>query len=273
MNKEAYQMTGLSAHGSAQTDPGRIMDAHVHLPVCDGCVSLQQKKEKLLQEMRENQVARAIVISDSVTESPIGSMEECAGLFEKTENVSVVGGISPFYEFQSQLGKLKTCLEQERIIGIKLFTGHEAFYLTDGRIKKVYELAMQYHVPVLFHSGWENSQYGSVFQAAEIAKNYPELKLVCCHCFYPHIENCQMLIPYPNVYFEISSVADDAAILEEIEKEVRLLTGKVPGRVIFGSDYSGCSQKDHIEFVRKLGLDKETEDKVFWKNAKDVYSL
>lgn len=42
-----------------------IIDAHVHLPVASGCISLEQKKEYLLREVAMNQVDYCIVISDS----------------------------------------------------------------------------------------------------------------------------------------------------------------------------------------------------------------
>lgn len=70
------------------------------------------------------------------------------------------------------------------VIGIKLFTGHETFYLTDEKLKIVYELAIQYNVPVLFHSGWDNFKYADVSLAAEVAKSYPNL---CCNQW-EHIE-------------------------------------------------------------------------------------
>lgn len=252
---------------------GNILDAHVHLPVGEGNFSLQQKRERLLCEMRQNEVSQCIVISDSSIESAIGSMEECVALFEGTENIYVVGGISLFCEFHTQLIRLKKYLDKKLLVGIKLFTGHEAFYLTDGRLKEVYELAMRYNVPVLFHSGWDNSQYSEASLVADVAKKYRGLKLVCCHCFYPDIKDCQLLIEYPNVYFDISSVADDVSILKGIGKEIKKLIESVPERVLFGSDYSGCSQKNHIYFVKNLGLDQETEDKVFRRNAESVYLL
>lgn len=58
----------------------------------------------------------------------------------------------------------------------------------------VYELAIQYNVPVHFHSGWENSQYSDVGLVAAVAKRYPSLKLVVCHCFYPELEKCMALM-------------------------------------------------------------------------------
>lgn len=250
-----------------------IVDAHVHLPVGDGCISLYQKKKRLLWEMRLNQVSRCIVISDSSMESVIGSMDECVELFRETDNVHVVGGISPFFEFKTQLVKLKNYLDKKLLVGIKLFTGHEAFNLTDKRLKAVYELAIQYNVPILFHSGWDNSQYSDAALVAEVAENYPELKLICCHCFYPEIEKCQLLVEYPNVYFDISSIADDITILADIEAKIKKLIDVVPERVLFGSDYSGCSQKDHVQFVKKLGLSEEVEIKVLGENAMQVYSI
>ena len=250
-----------------------MIDAHVHWPVEDGCISLQNKKERLLRELKKNQVSRCIVISDSCLESTIGSMDDCVELFREISNVYVVGGVSPFFDFKTQLMKLKNYLDKKLIIGIKLFTGHEAFYLTDERLKEVYELAIQYNVPVLFHSGWDNCQYSDVTLAAEVARKHPKLKLVCCHCFYPEIEKCQLLVEYPNVYFDISAIADDATILGDIEAKIQKLMEAVPERVLFGSDYSGCSQKEHVQFVRKLGLGESVERKVFEENTMQVYSI
>ena len=250
-----------------------IIDAHVHLPVVEGCVSLEQKREHLLCEMAVNQVDYSIVISDSADKSEIGTLDECAILFEKTDNIYVVGGISPFYEFQTQLRKIKAYLDQKLIVGIKLFPGHEEFYLTDERLNAVYELAILYNVPVLFHSGWDNCKYGDVSLAIEIAKSYPALKLVCCHCFYPDIEKCKLLIPFQNVFFDISSIADDSEKTPEISNRIKEIISVAPTRVLYGSDYSCCSQREHIEFVKGLELEKDIEDMLFWRNAKYVYQL
>ena len=248
-----------------------MIDAHVHLPVGDGDISLWQKKERLLREMKANQISQCIIISDSSLESDIGSMDECVELFKETDHVHVVGGISPFFEFQSQLIKLKRYLDEKLIVGIKLFTGHEAFYLTDKKLKEVYELAIQYNVPVLFHSGWDNSQYSDAVLVAEIARKYPKLKLVCCHCFYPEIEKCLSLIDFENVYFDLSSIADDISKRSNISGMVRKIIDIAPKRVLFGSDYSCCSQKEHIEFVKELNFEKSIEDAVLWRNAFTFY--
>lgn len=250
-----------------------IIDAHVHLPVGAGYISLEQKKEKLLHEMCRNQVEQCIVISDSSMESAIGSVDECVELFEQTDNVFVVGGISPLYEFQAQLTKLRKYLYMEMIVGIKLFPGHEAFYLTDERLGKVYELAIGYDVPVSFHSGWDNREYSDVSLAVEIAKKYPQLKLVCCHCFYPEIEKCMQLVDFENVYFDLSSIADDKNRMSDVASKCKKMIDAAPTRVLFGSDYSSCNQQEHIELVKGLKLERHIADNVLWRNAKMVYQL
>ena len=250
-----------------------IVDAHVHLPVESGCVSLQQKKERLLHEMAANRVDKCIVISDSCPQSVIGNMDECVELFKDTNQVDVVGGISPFFEFETQLEKIRNYLDQKLIVGIKLFTGHEAFYLTDERLKKVYGLAIRYHVPVLFHSGGSAMQYSDAALVSELAKEYPELKLVCCHCFYPKIEKCRALVNLKNVFFDLSSIADDTQNRLNILKMIREMADIVPERVLFGSDYACCGQRAHIEFVKELHLEKRTESLIFERNEKRVYLL
>lgn len=250
-----------------------IIDAHVHLPIGKNCSTLCRKREKLFQELERNNVDRCIVISDSCMKSDIGNLDECVELFRESVNVNVVGGISPYYKFESQLKKIKDYLDKSLIVGIKLYTGHEAFYLSDERLKVVYELALRYDVPVLFHSGWNNCQYSDVNVVEEVARQYPNLRLVCCHCFFPMIDKCNLLVKYSNVFFDISSISDNMAILSDIKEKIKKLIDVAPKRVLFGSDYSGCSQGGHIHFVKNLELNQKLTESIFAENAKYVFKL
>ena len=252
-----------------------IIDAHVHLPTGDAFRSLDEKKEGLLREMERSHVDKCIVIADSWPESEIGSTEECVSLFSLgcSDIVYVVGGVSPLKAFSEQLQKIRRYLEQKQLVGIKLYTGHESFYLTDERLEEVYLLAVRHQVPVLFHSGWDNSRYADTDVAGTVAERYPDLKLVCCHCWYPAIRKCRGMIRYPNVFFDLSSVADDPALLGSVCAEVRDLILSVPDRVVFGSDAFGCSMSWHVAFIREMHLPQEIERKVFARNAAALYRL
>ena len=252
-----------------------IIDAHVHLPTYSSLRSFQEKKERLLLEMQKNGVEKCIVIADSWPDTEIGSTAECMTLFPKdnSDGVYVVGGISPDVDFDDQLELIRRGIEQKALVGIKLFPGHERFFLTDRRLDPVYDLAVETGTPVLFHSGWDCSQFGEVEVAIETAKRYPDLRLVCCHCWYPLIHSSVFALPYPNIFFDLSSVADEPERWKQVGRSVRELIDSVPDRVMFGSDAFGCSMEQHIKFVKDLGLSKETEDKIFAENAKMIYSL
>ena len=250
-----------------------IIDAHMHLPVYEGAVLLEEKKEKLLQKLKQNKIAKCVVISDSTLESEIGSMDDCAELFAHTNQVSVVGGISPFIAFAQQFLKLKDYIAQKKLVGIKLFPGFEEYNLSDNSLQPIYEFAENANIPVLFHSGWENSQYAAWEDAAKVLEQYPKLKLVCCHCFYPKISDCLKLTSYPNMFFELSSVADDLSVFDRIKKDIVNLIKTAPDRVIFGSDYGSCNLEQHIQAIAELELDADISDKVFYQNAMKLYQL
>ena len=252
-----------------------LIDAHIHLPTGDQYKNLVSKKDRVLAELEQNGVDKCIVIADSWPQSEIGSNDEVVSLFPRVPDakVFVVGGISPVMEFDKTFRMIEQFIERKQIVGIKLFTGHEKFYLTDDRLKPVYELAMRTRVPVLFHSGWDNEEYGDTYIAESVLQTYPGLQLVCCHCWYPKIDKCMKLIDYPNIAFDLSSVADDPGITDKILTMVRALVEAAPDRVMFGSDSFGCSMAEHIRLVKRLGLDPAAEQLVFAGNAMRIYGI
>ena len=167
------------------TSNQKITDAHMHLPV--DFETLSERRDALLSEMHENGVCRGVVISDSEFESRIGSLADCAELFRETPDIAVIGGISPYIQYEKQLTVLENYIADGTVAGIKLFCGHEPIYLNDPVLAPVFALAEKYTVLVLFHSGWENAQYTAPEIILETAERHPQVAFVCCHCCYPHL--------------------------------------------------------------------------------------
>ena len=252
-------------------DRPMILDAHLHLPVLEG--GLQKQKEQLLSDLSQNGVDACIVIADSELQSVIGSTEECAALFDGSPNVFVIGGISPLIDYENQLARLDRLLAEHKIVAIKLFTGHEAFFLSDPRLDPVWDLARMHRVPVLFHSGWDNPHWGSAAEAEKVLQAHPDVALCCCHLFYPRLDDCLPLLDYPNFYLDLSSVADEPHRWDTVRQQVMACIEKAPDRVLFGSDYTSCDQKSHLEFVRSLPLSDSARKKILSENAVAFYHL
>ncbi len=247
-----------------------IIDAHMHLPVDP--VSLEQKKDALFEEMRKNGVSKGVVISDSELASSIGSLADCAGLFAGCADIAVVGGISPYINYEEQLVLMGKLLGSGLLAGIKLFCGHEPIYLTDGNLDAVYILAERFGVPVLFHSGWDNSHFTTPEIIREAAEIHRKIKLVCCHCCYPRLDDCfSVLADCENVYFDLSSVADGSndSFIPILEAVIHAM----PERFIFGSDYGSCDQAEHLQFFSRLNLTEQERRLVFCENARMIYGL
>lgn len=249
-----------------------IIDAHMHLPT-DG-IGWQDKKNKLLSEMKRNGVDAGIVISDSETESAIGTTGDCVALFADCPNVCVAAGISPFIDYREQLRRTERFCLEGKIVGIKLYCGHEPIYIDDDGLKPVFVLAERFRIPILFHSGWDNPEYAEPSRVKRAASAYPEIRFVCCHCFYPDLRECFEIIgECPNVYFDVSSVADRPELNSSLKMILEEFIPTMPDRFLFGSDYASCSQREHIEFIQSLKLSAESAEKLFGLNAKRIYHL
>lgn len=249
-----------------------IFDFHMHLPV--DFPTAEEKKAALLAEMKRNGVSRGVVISDSATESQIGTMRECAELFSDTSQICVIGGISPFFDYENQLALLEKYVAAKRAAGIKLYCGHEQIYLDGETLKPVYRIAEEYGVPVLFHSGWDNPRYSSPEVIKRAAALYPSVKFVCCHCCYPRLAECfEALAEFENVYFDLSSTVDNAEIGGEIKSAVESAVHHMPKRIIFGSDFACCNQREHIEFFMGLDISDNEKRLLFSENSLNILGL
>lgn len=250
----------------------KIIDAHLHLPYC--VEGLQNKKEHLLMQLENCGITYGIVISDSSLKSSIGSLTECVELFGDTDRVFVVGGISPLIDYANQLRILEKYIVKKKIVAVKLFCGHEKFYLNDNRLLPVYEMAVGYNVPILFYSGWENAKYAEPDIVLDISKQYPNINFICCHVNYPKVtEGVQRLRDCRNVYFDLSSIADDYSIGLGFRELLSQQIHEMPERFLFGSDYEGCDIKEHVDFIDKMALSDIEKEMVFYNNAKRLYRL
>lgn len=248
-----------------------IFDFHMHLPA--DLPTLEEKKAVLLAETERNGVSGGAIISDSTLESGIGSMRGCAELFADVPHIKVVGGISPYFDYGEQLALLKKYISEGKVAGIKIYCGHETIYLDDKRLSPVYRIADEYCVPVLFHSGWDNPQYSSPEVISRTTVLYSNVKFVCCHCCYPRLAECfERLSEFENVYFDLSSTADNPAIYNEIKSAVENAVRRMPERIIFGSDFASCDQRTHIDFFMGLDIPANEKELIFHKNAEKILS-
>ena len=252
-----------------------IIDAHLHLPCYDDTLlTLSDKKERLMDDLSKAGVSGAIVIADSELSSAIGTPQECVELFSDTDNIFIMGSISPLIDYENRLAQLDKYLTSGLIIACKLYPGHEAYYMDDPRLNNVFQLCIKHDVPLAVHTGWDEAQYNHPKYFAAIAQAHPELRLVICHLYWSDIDLCyDLTATYPNIYYDISSLAYEKEYFKKARDSLDRIAKINPERILFGTDYGMCSIQDHIDLVNSLDISTDSKNFIFCENAIRLYKL
>jgi predicted TIM-barrel fold metal-dependent hydrolase len=144
--------------------------------------------------------------------------------------------------------ELERCVVEKGLRGVKLYPPF-GFYPNDAKVYPFYEKVVQLQkqleitIPLLFHQGVAavGSEYARPIYLDDVATSFaPDLKLVAAHAGVPWIDEMLWLTAvHPNLYFDISCVADLMGLWPEYYAE---LLGKakragIMDRIIFGSDW------------------------------------
>ncbi len=263
-----------------------IIDSHIHISIFEGnAKNLEEAYALLLKDMENNEVDFAIVIPDNIENSPeVADLDKAISLIKENKKLFLLGSPQIVQRGSSEVAKYEELIKDGAIKGIKLFPGHDPYYPTDERCRPYYELCQNLGVPILFHTG-ENSgdsecaKWNDPKYIVEIAKNYPDLKIIIAHYFWPRMDYCyEITKDISNIYFDIAAMADDEVIeksggMEKIKNILKKTIDNGSDKVIFGTDWPMCKIESHINLIKSLNLGAEIEDRIFYKNAVKLYKL
>ncbi|MEX2154251.1 MAG: amidohydrolase family protein [Gemmatimonadaceae bacterium] len=267
-------------------DALRIIDCHVHLNNYheQEVVSLEQSLDRLQRAMQEAGVAYSLVLTSYRVSAHRPSTAEVVRAIEQVDSLGVVAGISYQHYRQRDLRELADFLQAGLVKGLKLYPGYEPYYPHDKRLKVVYDLAEEFDVPVMIHSGDTYSRTGKLkyahpLEVDEVAVDHPAVKFVICHLGNPWLVDCmEVVYKNHNVYADFSGLIlgefteafED--YMEQQIGEVILYAGE-PRKFLYGSDWPICSMKSYVEFVRQLKLPALDVHAMMYENARQLFKL
>jgi predicted TIM-barrel fold metal-dependent hydrolase len=263
-----------------------IIDVHTHLNNYheERVVSINDCLDKLEESMQRNGIDKALVLTSyKVTEH----RPSTASVIEATrdrDNLFVVAGISYLNYKEKDLREISDYLKEGLVKGLKLYPGYEPFYPHDNRMQVVYDLAVEFDVPVMFHSGDTYSPKGKVrfshpLHIDDVAVDNPELKIVICHVGNPWITDCmEVVYKNRNVYADISGLVlgDFTDRFERYMKnqlEEMILYAGEPEYLLFGTDWPISSMGSYVKFMAQLDLEPEKKEMIMWKNAAKLFKI
>mgnify|MGYP002629273698 CR=1 FL=1 len=263
-----------------------IIDVHTHINNYheDRVISLEGSLNKLTDNMLENNIDYALVLSSYKVNQHRPSTRKVVEAIKERKNLGVVSGISYLHYDHRDVREIGEYLENGFIKGLKFYPGYEPFYPNDIRLKLMYEMAIEYDVPVMFHSGDTYAPTGKVkyshpLHIDDLAVDYPDLKIVICHIGNPGIKDCmEVVYKNNNVYADISGLVlgdfeDKFERYMKKEIEEMITYAGDPNYLLYGTDWPISNMKSYLKFMDQLELADDKKELILWKNAAELFKI
>jgi len=263
-----------------------IIDCHTHVNNYhnEDVESLQRCIDDLQREMRRNRVDVALVLTSYKVSPGRPPTRDVVQATKDLTNVYIVAGISYLHYTPDKLTELREYLRDGSVRGLKIYPGYEPFYPADEKLEGVYELAAEFAVPVMIHSGDTFTPHGKVkfahpLHVDEVAVDHPDVNFIICHLGNPWFRDCmEVVYKNKNVYTDISGLVlgDFSDRFEEyMHKQIQemLMYGVEPDKVLFGTDWPISSMESYLEFMEELKMPEKDRRKIMCENAASLFKL
>lgn len=263
-----------------------IIDVHTHLNNYDEAnpKPVEQTRDELIATMDRNGIDYALVLSSYKVNQHRPSVAQVLEVTEDYPNLGVVAGVSYLGYKERDLRELADYLRDGRVKGLKLYPGYEPFYPYDPRCRVLYDLALEFDVPVMIHTGDTYAKsaklrYAHPLNVDDVAVDFPDLKLVICHLGNPWIRDC-MEVVYKNthVHADISGLvlgdftSKYQKFMHKQLKEMILFAGD-PNYLLYGTDWPISSMESYVQFMKSLKLSKALKELIYWRNAATLFKI
>jgi uncharacterized protein len=148
----------------------------------------------------------------------------------------------------------------------------------------VYELAGEFGVPVMIHTGDTFDPKGKVkyahpLEVDEVAVDFRDVTFVICHLGNPWVTDAmEVIYKNDNVVGDISGLTlghfeerFEKYMLQQLN-EVVAFAGD-PSSLLYGTDWPICDMGSYIRFVRNLHLSEEETELILWKNTPRIFGI
>lgn len=263
-----------------------IVDCHVHLNDYENEASpaLPRRLDALQREMRRNRVDAALALTSYKDLPGRPSVAEVVRAVRDLPYIRVVAGVSYIQRAARDLGELREYLKSGIVRGLKFYPGYEPFYPNDPEMRPAVELAEEFGVPLMVHSGDTFSPQGRIkfshpLHIDDLAVDHPTLKIVVCHLGNPWLRDCmEVVYKNANVHADISGLvlgdfSDRFELYMRRQLQDMLLYGVEPSKVLYGTDWPIATMESYLKFVGELAIPEADRRRILWDNAAELFKL
>lgn len=312
---------GVSAGVAGATEPepqapprrpmaGGVVDAHVHVmhsrltaqaenaPPEEGDpldLPVVARADVIRAEMQAAGIEHALCMPRRATDDDPLGIHENRALSERVPGLHAIGIADPRRTDRAHLDRVEALLKQRAVKGFKAYLGYLHYGPDAPEYRAYYELAGQYDLPFIFHTGDTFShlaklKYAHPLLVDEVAVDHPRVRFVMAHLGNPWLADAAEVL-YKNNKLERANVWTDlsgfvvgteasfpayraSGVLRIITDEVRraFLYAERPDRFVYGSDWPLVPMAPYLDFFREV-IPEAHHQAVFRDNARALFGL
>ena len=279
-----------------------MFDTHVHVvpPRLPGTGNLHpllaQSAEAVARALRTEMQAAGVTAAfgmgawAAADDDPLG-IAGTLTVAEQAPGLRPIGVADPHRgDDPDHLARVEAELARGRVVALKGYLGYLHFEPAHRNYRRYYELAGQYKIPVIFHTGDTYSpeaklKYAHPLGVDEVAVDHPQTRFVLAHTGNPWLlDAAQVVYKNLNVWADLSGlvVGDDgrfadeeyADVLADLRTDVRraLRYAERPNRFVFGTDWPLIPMAGYRDFVASC-VPAAWHEQVFADNARLLFRV
>lgn len=263
-----------------------IVDCHTHLNryTPELPTGLAERYALLKSVMDANGIAYALVISSYDVTPDRPPTDEVLACVEGDPRIGVVAAATARMIETGDFSELRRILEGGRAKALKLYPGYVPIALNDRRTRPVYELAAEFDLPVMIHTGdtYERKskvRFAHPLEVDDIAVDHREVTFLMCHVGNPwFLDAAEVIYKNENVVGDVSGLTLGefqpryaAFARAKLNEAIAFIND--PTRLLFGTDWPISDVGSYLDFVRTLDMTQAELDGLLWRNADRVYRL
>lgn len=222
--------------------------------------------EQLLKSAEDSGIYKVVVFSTATKPEQVESINTYIAE-QRDEKLIGFGTLHPDYKaFKSEI---------ERIIslglrGVKLHPDFQGFPIDDEKMLPIYEELSAKKLPVLIHTGDENSDNSAPKRLSRVLDAFPSLTVIAAHLGgYMRWEEAEEYLIGRNVFLDTSSTLCRISP----KRAGELIKKHGAEKVLFGTDYPARLHEEELAAFMEIPLTVQEREKILALNAIKLFNL
>ncbi|MEG0229308.1 MAG: amidohydrolase family protein [Oscillospiraceae bacterium] len=218
--------------------------------------------EGLINSGKRINVLKYLVCSTATKPTQVQSINDF--IIETCNKYSCFVGFGTLHPDYDNLEDEFKRIKSAGLKGLKLHPDFQCFNIDDKKAYKIYTLAQENNLPILFHTGDERYTFSDPKRLAKVMEDFKNLKVIAAHLggYQQWDYSSEILKGFENVYVDCSS----ALFAMTPQRALSIINSFGTKRVLFGTDFPMWDHCQELGRFLSLDLTKSEKEDILYNN-------